>query len=52
MDGVTVIGNNLVEDCWSFPIKTCDLLTETSGEIFDPEYGYFKENEQDRKLIV
>lgn len=38
MDGVTVIGNTLVEDCWSFPIKTCDLLTETSGEIFDPEY--------------
>jgi len=38
MDGVTVIGNSLVEDCWSFPIDTCELLTETSGEIFDPQY--------------
>ena len=27
MDGVTVIGKSLVEDCWSFPVDTCDLYT-------------------------
>ena len=29
MDGVTVIGNSLVEDCWSFPIDTCNLYASS-----------------------
>ncbi len=28
---------NLVDE-WDFPISTCELLTETSGQIFDPQY--------------
>lgn len=33
MDGVTVIGNNLVEDCWSFPVETRDLLVKNGTFI-------------------
>lgn len=28
-----------------------EFITKLNDKIFDPEYGFFRENEQDRKLL-
>lgn len=38
MNDMTIQQHLETTNDWSFPVKTCDLVTETSGEIFDPQY--------------
>lgn len=38
MNDMTTINEVQTVNEWSFPVDTCELLTEVSGEMFDPQY--------------